>query len=47
MQDLTYIISIGFSGSDLPRAIMLAFFCRHVRFEEAAHGCHGNLGTAH
>jgi len=26
MEDLQYILSLGFSGADLPRAIILAFF---------------------
>ncbi|MFQ5564078.1 MAG: hypothetical protein ACE5FO_10970 [Parvularculaceae bacterium] len=30
MEDLQYIISLGFSGSDVPRAIALAFFAAMV-----------------
>ena len=26
MEDLNYIVSLGFSGADLPRALILAFF---------------------
>lgn len=26
MQDLTYILSLGFTGDDLPRALIVAFF---------------------
>jgi len=30
MQDLTYIISLGFSGSDLWRAVIIAFFAAMI-----------------
>lgn len=30
MEDLQYIISLGFSGSDIPRAIGLAFFAAMI-----------------
>ena len=30
MQDLNYIISLGFSGADIPRALILAFFLAMV-----------------
>jgi len=26
MEDLNYIISLGFSGADIPRAVIVAFF---------------------